>query len=84
MPFWRFTTLTLLGCIPWVLMLAVIGREVGDRWEEWRDRLHYLDYAVLAGIVVLIVYFFIQRRRGSRSAAEPDRAAGGQAEEAGP
>ena len=47
MPFWRFTVLTLIGCIPWVLMLALIGREVGDNWEEWRDKLHYLDYAVI-------------------------------------
>ena len=30
MPFWRFTVLTLLGCIPWVLMLALIG-ESGRR-----------------------------------------------------
>ena len=45
MPFWRFTVLTLLGCIPWVLMLALIGESVGDNWEEWRDHLHYLDYA---------------------------------------
>ncbi len=28
MPFWRFTVLTLLGCIPWVLALGLIGREV--------------------------------------------------------
>src|SRR5918994_2869615 len=32
MPFWRFTVLTLLGCIPWVLMLGVIGRAVGHNW----------------------------------------------------
>ena len=31
--------LTLLGCIPWVLMLALIGKSVGDNWEEWRDHL---------------------------------------------
>ena len=49
MPFWRFTVLTSLGCIPWVLMLALIGREVGDNWEEWRDNLHYLDYVVARG-----------------------------------
>ena len=47
MPFWRFTVLTLLGCIPWVLALALIGRAVGANWEDWRDNLHYLDYAVL-------------------------------------
>ena len=48
MPFWRFTVLTLLGCIPWVLMLGLIGEAVGENWEEWRDNLHYLDYAVVA------------------------------------
>jgi membrane protein DedA with SNARE-associated domain len=64
MPFWRFTVLTLAGCVPWVLMLALIGRSVGDNWEEWRDHLHYLDYAVVAGAIALIVYLIVKRRRG--------------------
>jgi membrane protein DedA with SNARE-associated domain len=63
MPFWRFTWLTLAGCIPWVLALAVIGREVGDNWEQWRDNLHYLDYAVVLAIVIGIAYLLIRRRR---------------------
>jgi membrane protein DedA with SNARE-associated domain len=63
MPFWRFTVLTLAGCIPWVLMLGIIGREVGANWEDWRDRLEFLDYAVVAGILALIVYAVIRRRR---------------------
>ena len=46
MPFWRFTVLTALGCVPWVFMLTLIGREVGDNWEKWKDHLHYVDYAV--------------------------------------
>jgi membrane protein DedA with SNARE-associated domain len=65
MPFGKFTAYTVAGCIPWVLMLAVIGREVGDRWEEWKDYLHYFDYAVLAGIVITVIYFVWRRRRGS-------------------
>jgi membrane protein DedA with SNARE-associated domain len=68
MPFWRFTVLTLLGCIPWVLLLGVIGREVGDRWPEWRDHLHYLDYAVLLAIVGLVVYLLVRRRQRARAA----------------
>ena len=52
MPFWRFTMLTTLGCIPWIFMLTFIGREVGDRWESWKDSLHYVDYAVAAMIVL--------------------------------
>ncbi len=48
-----------------MLLLGFIGQEVGDRWEEWRDYLHYFDYPVAAAILGLIVYFLIKRRRGS-------------------
>jgi membrane protein DedA with SNARE-associated domain len=65
MPFWRFSVLTLAGCVPWVLLLAFIGREAGDHWENWKDSLHYVDYAVLAGIVIAIAWLVIRRRRGS-------------------
>jgi membrane protein DedA with SNARE-associated domain len=70
MPFWRFTALTLAGCIPWVLMLGFIGQEVGSRWEEWRDYLHYGDYAVIAAILAGVVYLLIRRRRDRTRAAE--------------
>ena len=63
MPFWRFSVLTLLGCIPWVLMLTLVGKAVGDNWEEWRDHLHYLDYLVVLAVVVLLVYLVVKRRR---------------------
>jgi len=64
MPFWRFTALTTIGCIPWVLMLALIGRSVGENWEEWRDHLHYLDYLVVVAVIALGVYLLVKRRRG--------------------
>jgi membrane protein DedA with SNARE-associated domain len=63
MPFWRFTILTTLGCIPWIFMLTYIGFQVGDRWEEWKDSLHYIDYAVLAAIILGGIYFFLRWRR---------------------
>jgi membrane protein DedA with SNARE-associated domain len=71
MPFWRFTVLTLVGCIPWVLMLGLIGQAVGENWEEWRDHLHYLDYAVLAAGLGLIAYLLIRRRGGGGPSARP-------------
>jgi membrane protein DedA with SNARE-associated domain len=65
MPLGKFTVYTLAGCIPWVLTLAIIGREVGDRWDQWKNHLHYLDYAVVAAIAIAVVYLLIRRRRGS-------------------
>jgi membrane protein DedA with SNARE-associated domain len=71
MPFWRFTVLTALGCIPWVFMLTFIGKQVGDRWEDWKDKLHYVDYAVAACIVLGIVYLVVRHRRRRAAAGEP-------------
>jgi membrane protein DedA with SNARE-associated domain len=63
MPFWRFTVLTALGCIPWVFALAFAGKQAADNWTSWRDSLHYVDYAVGALIVLGIVYLIARRRR---------------------
>ena len=73
MPFWRFTVLTTLGCIPWILMLTLIGREVGDNWEKWKDSLHYVDYAVAAAIVLglLVAPPAPAPRRARRAASRP-------------
>jgi membrane protein DedA with SNARE-associated domain len=66
MPFWKFSALTILGCIPWVLLLTFIGREAGDNWEDWKDNLHYVDYAVAAAIVIGVVLLVLRNRRGAQ------------------
>jgi len=70
MPFWRFTVFTLLGCIPWVLLLTFIGKQAGDNWASWKDSLHYVDYAVAAAIVIGVVWLVVRNRRR----AQPERA----------
>ena len=74
MPFWRFSLFTFLGCIPWVFMLTFIGKEAGDNWDKWKDKLHYVDYAVAAAIVVAAGDLFIRWRR-NRNAGPTDTAA---------
>ena len=68
MPFWRFTILTLIGCIPWVVMLAFAGRAVGDNWESLQKQLHYVDYVLAAAIIGSIVYLVVRQRRRRRAA----------------
>ena len=65
MPLGRFSLLTTLGSIPWVLALALLGRSVGDNWEEWRHYLGYLDYVILAAAVIGIAWWLLRRRAGS-------------------
>jgi membrane protein DedA with SNARE-associated domain len=71
MPFWRFTVLTLAGCVPWVLLLGFIGKQAGDNWDKWKNNLHYVDYAIAALIVVGVVYLYVRRRRNRGGPAEP-------------
>jgi membrane protein DedA with SNARE-associated domain len=75
MPFWRFSAYTLAGSIPWVLALAIVGEKVGDNWEDWRHKLGYLDYVVLAAIVGGVIYLLIKRRRGGPGEEDPAPAA---------
>lgn len=70
MPFLRFTVLTTLGCIPWIAMLTFIGLKAGEQWEDWKDGLHYVDYAVAAAIVVGAIYLFFRWRRGRGGGGE--------------
>jgi membrane protein DedA with SNARE-associated domain len=63
MPFWRFTLLTVVGCVPWVFALGLVGREVGSDWKSWKDALSYVDYAVAAAIVGVAVWALVRWRR---------------------
>ena len=69
MPFWRFTWLTALGSLPWVVGFGLLGRAVGDEWEKWREHLSILDYIVVAALVALVAYWIY--KRVTREPADP-------------
>ncbi|HEX3359558.1 MAG TPA: DedA family protein [Solirubrobacterales bacterium] len=62
MPLGRFSLLTVLGSIPWILALALLGEGVGQNWESWRHHLSYLDYVIAAAIVIGAVWWLLRRR----------------------
>jgi membrane protein DedA with SNARE-associated domain len=70
MPLGRFTVLTIIGSIPWVLALALVGHALGSEWTTVRKGFEYVDYAILAAVVLGVIYL-VMRRRASRRAA-PD------------
>jgi membrane protein DedA with SNARE-associated domain len=69
MPFWRFTWLTALGSIPWVVGFGLLGKAVGDEWEKWREHLSILDYIVVAVLVGLVIYWLYKRSKREPAAS---------------
>jgi membrane protein DedA with SNARE-associated domain len=75
MPLGRFTVFSLIGTIPWVLALALAGHALGSDWTSVRKAFQYVDYAILALIVVGIVYAVARRRARAASATPEDKPA---------
>ena len=69
MPIGRFTVLSLIGTIPWVLALALAGHALGGDWTSVRKGFEYADYAILALVVLGVVYAVVRRRRGRNEPA---------------
>jgi membrane protein DedA with SNARE-associated domain len=70
MPYPRFVVLSLLGVLPWVAGFAILGRELGSRYQSLQSKLHYVDLAVAGLIVVGAIYLVVRsRRRPTRDGA---------------
>ena len=74
MPIVRFSVLTFVGSIPWVLGLALAGEALGSEWNNARKGFEYATYAVLALLVLAVVYLIVRRRRRppAPGAQDPD------------
>jgi membrane protein DedA with SNARE-associated domain len=57
MPLWRFLVFSILGAVPWVMLLVWGGVVLGDRWVDIKQSLNGLDYLVAAAIAAAIVLF---------------------------
>ncbi|MEY4157839.1 MAG: hypothetical protein RL743_334 [Actinomycetota bacterium] len=72
MPVLRFTLLTAAGSIVWNLVWVAVGWGLGDQWEKagtWGD---YLQYGVIATILVGLAIIVVRARRRNRSASAPN------------
>ena len=71
MRFGKFALYTVLGCVPWVIMLGYVGDKLGSNWHKVQPYLHYADYLVIAVCVVLVVYGVMRWRRRAAGATPP-------------
>jgi membrane protein DedA with SNARE-associated domain len=72
MPYVRFLLLAVVGSIPWIAGLGILGREVGRSWPSWRHNLEYVDYIGAALVVAAIAYLIVRHARGGGGRPTPD------------
>jgi membrane protein DedA with SNARE-associated domain len=64
-PLGPYTVLTFVGSTLWCLAFAGIGWAVGDNWESFHHAFAYVEYAIVALVVVAAVVMLL-RWRSSR------------------
>ncbi len=69
MPVGRFTVLSLIGASPGCWRSRSPGHALGGDWTSVRKGFEYVDYAIVALVVLGIVYAIVRRRRGRNEPA---------------
>jgi membrane protein DedA with SNARE-associated domain len=64
----RFLSLAAAGVVAFCFAVAGIGWAVGSSWHAAKHDLRYVDYAVVAGILLLAAYWALRRRRSTTMA----------------
>lgn len=75
MPLGRYTVLTLVGSAIWCFALAGVGYAIGHSWHNFHDGFRYVDYVVLALVVLgagYAVWRYWSSRGTKRAAGELD------------
>ncbi|HEY3375527.1 MAG TPA: DedA family protein [Candidatus Aquicultor sp.] len=57
MGFSKFLAYSVIGIIPWTLMLTYVGVKMGQNWERIRNVFHGFDYAIVAVFAVLVAVY---------------------------
>jgi membrane protein DedA with SNARE-associated domain len=64
-PFRRYNVLTLVGNAVWCVFFAGIGWALGASWDTFHHDFRFIDYLVVAVVVLLAVLLVVRLRRRS-------------------
>lgn len=65
-PMWHFIIWTVLGTIPWTILLVYLGKVLGDRWQDLIQYNHELLIAMVFVFAVIAIVFGIKYYRKRR------------------
>lgn len=64
-PMKKFVIWTILGTIPWTILLVLLGRELGAHWESLIAYGHRFLYITIAGVLALCAYGYWRWKRST-------------------
>jgi len=69
MPWKRFVVFNFLGALLWVSVISTVGYKFGKHWDRIAGFLKDLNIgiAILAGLVILVLWLWRRRRNSSRT-----------------
>jgi membrane protein DedA with SNARE-associated domain len=59
----RYTVLTAIGSAIWCFGWAAVGWALGASWDTVHKDFRFVDYAVVVGVMLLVAYLILRRRR---------------------
>jgi membrane protein DedA with SNARE-associated domain len=72
-PLLRYTVLTAIGSAVWAFAWAAAGWGLGASWESVDKKFHYVEYAIVAGILLLGAYVVLRSITMARRASDSSR-----------
>lgn len=69
MPYLRFVSMAALGSAVWITGWGLVGDAVGSQWQQLKHHLDYVDYAVVALIVLALAWWTLRLLRNRRAQA---------------
>jgi membrane protein DedA with SNARE-associated domain len=74
MPFWPYMILTLIGSAIWAFAIAGAGYGLGSGYERFHHDFRYVEYAVAAGVLLLVAYLIYRLMNAAKVRRRDDPA----------